>query len=235
MSDLFKSLAAGQKIPFPKGPGQFISKEYRTFVFELLECLMSPNIKVIIANSGVSPTTIDAKMTMAQNGWTAEIDLSSLGASAIAASAFFPFKIMLSPTHDVAEDWRTFRVRAGAVGTVAVAKTDGADTNPDSGAYPSPPLAYGAPQDTIVPSGLPAYYFWVDCTTVTTPFINSGSDRPGDGTDAAWWTGQYILIAKLDTSTLAASSQSIIRQYRRADIPLVCGVSSAGAPANIPV
>lgn len=69
-----------------KGPGSFITKD-RELVRQILQCVMNPHIKITLANSGVSPTTIDAKMTMAQNGWTAEIDLTSVQAGGSTSGA----------------------------------------------------------------------------------------------------------------------------------------------------
>ena len=67
-------------MPPTKGPGHFISKEYRDLVAMICQCVMNPAIKVHLAKKGVSSTTIDADIKMAANGWVATLDLTGISA-----------------------------------------------------------------------------------------------------------------------------------------------------------
>lgn len=142
------------------------------------------------------------------------------------AVELFPFKILTSPLNpewttpeDVYDKaWRAFRVRAGAYGTVAVRKTDGADVNPDDATL-KPFPEYNEDIDFLVPSETEAYYVWVDASSPDSPVIDKGTTIPGDGTDDDWWKGVYFLIAKIDTATHSDKRKAIIRQFIRYDIP----------------
>lgn len=126
-------------------------------------------------------------------------------------ASVFPFKIMLGNPDPESEDedaWRTFRVRAGAVGTTAVEGTDGADTNPDDmGVNPTP--GYDADIDFTIPSGQAKHSVWIDLAT-TPPSIDHGTTVP---------TADYLVIAEIDTDTHESESLAIIRQYLRTDVP----------------
>jgi hypothetical protein len=139
------------------------------------------------------------------------------------AAVPYPFKVFLSPPDNGGapeEDgyWRTFRVRAGAYGTTAVAGTDGADTDPDDGEL-NPNDEFSNLIDIVVPDATAAYYIWVDASTPSAPVIDHGSTIPGGGTDADWWGGTFFLIAKIDTSTKSSSKVAVVRQFIRYDIP----------------
>jgi len=76
-----QQFSSGMLVPPPKGPGGFISKSFRELICGICQCVMNLNIKAIIANDGVSPTTVDAKMDYALNGVTAVLDLSAIATS----------------------------------------------------------------------------------------------------------------------------------------------------------
>ena len=73
-------ISCGMKVPEPRGPGGFLSRSFRKLICAILQCVMNPRIKAIVANDGVSPKTVDAKITMSPNGWVAIIDLTAAGA-----------------------------------------------------------------------------------------------------------------------------------------------------------
>lgn len=83
-------LKRGMLVPAPKGAGSFLSKSFRQLVCNILQCMMNLNIKAIISNSGVGPTTVDAKMTYTPSGATAELDLTSISGSGGAGSDQWP-------------------------------------------------------------------------------------------------------------------------------------------------
>jgi hypothetical protein len=147
-------------------------------------------------------------------------------------TTFHPFKVYQSPAHDAAEDWRTFRVRAGAYGTTPVLGTDGADVaaggnvaegvnDVDDTATEVEDTAYNADFDIIVPDATLAYYIWIDAATdPAEPVIDHGATIPGGGTDDDWWNGSgYILIAIIDTATLTSTKVAKRRQFVRDDVP----------------
>lgn len=143
---------------------------------------------------------------------------------AAAPITYHPFKVYKSPPNpdDDPDDsalWRTFRVRAGALGTVPVLNTDGADESPDNPASPVTNRAYDADIDIIVPDATAAFYIWIDATDETSPFIDSGVTIPGGGTDDDWWGGIYYLVCIIDTNTYTATKRAIPRQFIRDDIP----------------
>lgn len=181
----------------------------------------------------------------------------------ISATTYFPFKILPSPaiteeadaeavaTQDggtvddgIDRTWRLFRVRAGAVGTADVANSDYAFSNPDDPSVnPSEDFEFFQDMgldtatgiDFLVPDATVAFYVWIDCNDIENPFINAGTTRPGDGTDASFWAGVYILIAIIDTNTNSSSQEAIVRQYRRADVPIASGCNEIGDTVTLPV
>jgi hypothetical protein len=143
-----------------------------------------------------------------------------------------PFQVTQSPSHASAtEDWRTFRVRAGAYGTTPVAGTDGADVaaggnitegvnDIDDPTTETLDTAYSTSIDIIVPDATESYYIWVDATDPLLPEIDHGATIPGGGTDDDWWNNTgYILIAIIDTQTFTATKIAKRRQFVRDDIP----------------
>ena len=143
--------------------------------------------------------------------------------------------------------WRLFRVRAGAVGTTPIENTDQANNNPDDSTNFDNPnyndefefldFTDDTPVgvDFLVPNNCAAFYVWVDCNDITHPFIDGGTERPGDHTDGSFWTGTYILVATIDTNTNSSSQEAIVRQYRRADIPVASGCDETGNGTTLPV
>jgi hypothetical protein len=160
------------------------------------------------------------------------------GAQEAQGEDYYPFKIYQSPANPAwtAEEmsdkgWRTFRVRAGAVGLTDVIGTDGGiggvpqpnppterntDPNydPDNAMIPD----YDSGIDFEVTSG-EKWYVWIDNTDTDNPEINAAATPPEGG----WWTPDYILIGTIDCETYADDKIAVIRQYRRQDIPLAQG------------
>lgn len=67
----------------PPGPATWISHPWRMFLAKLLTCLMNPRITVLLdAGDGITATSKDAEIVMAENGWTATVDLTKLAAAA---------------------------------------------------------------------------------------------------------------------------------------------------------
>lgn len=134
----------------------------------------------------------------------------------------YPFKILMSPENDAPADeddlWRTFRVRGGRYGTTAVAGTDGGEQNADDLTI-DPNPDYDPAIDFVVPSGTAAFYVWIDISDPDAPVIDTGATIPGSGTDAAWWGGDYILVATIDVDTNADTFDPIVDQYVRSHIP----------------
>ena len=143
-----------------------------------------------------------------------------------------PFQVIQSPSHSsTSEDWRTFRVRAGAYGTTPVAGTDGADVaaggniaegvnDIDDPQTETVDAAYSTSIDIIVPDAKLSYYIWLDVTDAALPEIDHGDTIPGGGTDDDWWNNSgYILIAIIDTQTFTATKIAKRRQFVRDDIP----------------
>lgn len=166
-----------------------------------------------------------------------------------AVTSKHPFKVYKSPTNPAWTDdekssetptvnkaWRTFRVRAGAVGAVDVAGTDGDGTVTFMGGPVSTnidpdrqgvPVWISATVDFTVTSG-EEWYVWVDCTDTAAPFIDYGptADVPAEG----FWQALYVLVATIDCDTYEADMKAVVRQYRREDIPLAqqCVAGVAG-------
>ena len=84
------NLKRGMQVPPPRGPGGFLARPFRDLLCQIAQSVMNLNIKAIIANPGVTPTTVDARMTYTPSGVTAELDLTAIAAVA-AGSASVPF------------------------------------------------------------------------------------------------------------------------------------------------
>lgn len=154
------------------------------------------------------------KVVWGENGLKLQISRSSeFGGGEGSSDRFHPFKVYNCPG-GAANLWRTFRVRAGAYGTTAVAGTDEADQCPDDATvqvYPS----YDADVDFVVSSGTAAYYVWIDISTPASPVIDHGTTAPDP-----LFGGDAILLAVIDTDTDSGLSKAWVRQYVRDDVPI---------------
>src|ERR1039457_2509898 len=90
MSSPADKFRRGMIVPEPKGPGGFLARSFRKLVCQILTCLMNINVKAIIANDGVSPNTVDAKVTYSPSGVTAELDLTTIVAGS-GSSSLVPY------------------------------------------------------------------------------------------------------------------------------------------------
>lgn len=133
-----------------------------------------------------------------------------------------PFKIyqlpeILNSSPNPATDWLTFYVRSGYVGSTPCNGTDGIAMGtfpytPDSYDIPLPP-----PNSFQALAGVNAWFVWID-TTGSAPTVMNGSNPASQG-----WTGypandaNHILIGYIDTITLQAGQQAIVRQILRTD------------------
>lgn len=142
------------------------------------------------------------------------------------AVEMYPFRVFTSPYNPTPADpddwWRTFRVRGGRYGTVAVDLTDGGHQNADDLRF-DPNPDYDATIDFVVPVVTPGteskYYVWVDITDAAAPVIGHSATIPGGGTDDDWWGTSYVLVAVIDVSTYAADYEPVVDQYVRYHIP----------------
>lgn len=189
------------------------------------------------------------------------------GGGGEAAVAQFPFKIYQSPSNpdwtgdQLAEyGWRTFRVRAGKVGTVDVVGTDGLDSvnapaEPDGDPYWDPDNALepdwiGGEVDFTVrdtagafmPEDPPTTQFagaiwsvWINCTDMEAPVIEAGDGLGhGDSVPAEGWGASYVWIGTIDCLNYLSDKEAVVRQIRRADVTTTKGCVD-GEYVDIPV
>ncbi len=168
-----------------------------------------------------------------------------------ALESFYPFKIYSSPSpaptwggwsdnggsYGTVDTWTFFRVRAGRIGTTDVTGTDGDGTaaHPAYDAEVSPnldPDLCGIPGfsgadaptadnfgaiDFSVTAG-EQWYVWIDNSNAVVPEINAASIAPTEH----WPGSDYFLIGTIDC-TNDTDKVSVIRQFRRQDVPLAYG------------
>jgi hypothetical protein len=179
----------------------------------------------------------------------------------------FPFRIYQSPgnplwtsAQSTEYGWRTFRVRAGKVGTVDVVGTDGLDSEnapaePDGDPYWDPDNALepdwiGAPVDFTVrdtagafePENPPTTVFtgstwsvWINCTDMDAPVIEAGDGLGhGDSVPAEGWGASYVWIGTIDCLNYLSNKEAVVRQIRRADVTTTKGCVD-GEYVDIPV
>ena len=141
--------------------------------------------------------------------------------------------------------WRIVRVRAFKFGGIDVTGTDGDLTDsdgkspnldPDRRGTPAFDASGANPVDFLVPSSetFPLYYVWMDITAPASPFVDAGQERPGSIADDTGWVGSdFCWIGSVDAWTLLSTSKLIVRQIRRADIPVIIGCKD-GVTTNLP-
>lgn len=157
-------------------------------------------------------------------------------------SLFHPFKIYPYPSILIAEgsqdpstDWLKFMVRAGNVLGVDATGTDGANSDPDTEAYPS--ASY-----ISVPANTAKFWFWLEIAADSSSAVVRYGDVPSasryPAAGAALWTSnspwsgapvpdaQHVPIGWVDTNTHAAQRVAVVRQLLRADIVQVWGGGS---------
>jgi hypothetical protein len=138
-------------------------------------------------------------------------------------SGWFPFKVYVSGANPSSEttDWRTFRVRAGAMlfdgaTPINVTGTDGTDADPDN-----EEAATGTDRFTVADSTA-NYYVWIEfeySTGAWSAAIHHGTDPTADGwADYPAFDGHHLLVAHIDTNTYSGDKIAVIRQYVRSDV-----------------
>lgn len=151
-------------------------------------------------------------------------------------------------SYAAADTWTFFRVRAGAIGTVSVVGTDGdgvaahpsydtevsPNVDPDNTGVPDfsgeddPTVDNFGDIDFAVTSG-EQWYVWIDNSDPGAPEINAANSAPTEH----WPGSDYILIGTIDC-TDDTNKVSVIRQYRRQDIPLAYGCVD-GTTTDVPL
>lgn len=125
--------------------------------------------------------------------------------------------------------WRTFRVRAGRIGDGvlgSVNQTDGANSNPDD--ITDPGTEEYAQFDTVastgcdftVPKDTAFYLIYADRVSVSAGvwYVRTAATDDGSIDGITFGTGDYVLLASIDTSTYSADEKAIVRQYVRTDL-----------------
>ena len=166
---------------------------------------------------------------------------------------FFPFKIYTVPivlrqpdsgSYSSDSNWRTVRVRGGAVLTETVDTASswvyGTDLSPwpDSNISPLPWLKN---VDYIVPTGSNQYWFWIEqlssSISGTMYWLQqaSASNVSSTSVQIPWSTfpsasTSHIPIGYVDNATSASVHQMFTRQYQRTDV-----VSTGGSGSYIPI
>ena len=181
---------------------------------------------------------------------TALDQVGALKGPLAAGDALHPFKIYRLPTiyrlesaQDPANDWRKFRVRAGAVfGASAVYDVSGCDSypfDPDSDAYLS------TDDEIVVPDSTSRFWFWIEIGSAggtTTAVVRYGDDPTidtsltpyDDGVNPEWssarvWsvaprpTRNFVPIGWVDTLSGHANKDATVRQFLRSDVLFLGG------------